>query len=663
MINYSYTKENWPTYDAGNSMEWIITNGIGSYGGASLIGGLNRTSQGLFVCSLNSPEDRYVVLEQMVEWVKCGETVYDLETSKTLIGGKEVYKNGQDFLTDVVYDGTVTYHYECGHTVARPATPMDDSSAVSMLSATSDTAVNNDIREEMPEFELTKYIALKREDNTLAIGYDFVNNSDHEADVVLTPWFNFRPDSELTFENLPKFDMLRTGDTLSLVPRINPYVRIDLSISGGVYHDAPEKILVGSILDTEKAEGKDYLNSHYTPVDISTTLPPHSRCSYSVLVSVVISDVIQGMALLQNASDCFLNNRSAHKLVRLSRQYYMQIVDKAGFNDELADKLVLAADSLLSLRKSTETETILAGLPCYVDRSLDTLKAFTGLTLATKRYEEAGQILFTLAKFVKGGLIPDELPNEKNEAMCLNPETSLWFFVDVYKYLKYLRADSNIGDEYMRNALSFIYKNIFPILAEIIDTFEYGHNPLAHMMENGLIRVGDDTPDEINALWYNALNIMEYLCKVFRADGNHYLQLAEKAKKSHSLNEKVSLDQAYLLSLPYQILTIKAERELTSVLETALNNVYRNGNLETKYYGPFFTGYRKVNGSTKDGRAKVKELYDPILRHLAECGCIGGISEIIGSDNRTCGAANFAAAVGDIFRAYAEDVLNILDKQ
>ena len=40
MIRYEFNRTSWPDYDTGDQREWVITNGLGSYGGASLIGGL-----------------------------------------------------------------------------------------------------------------------------------------------------------------------------------------------------------------------------------------------------------------------------------------------------------------------------------------------------------------------------------------------------------------------------------------------------------------------------------------------------------------------------------------------------------------------------------------------------------------------------------------------
>ena len=66
---------------------------------------------------------------------------------------------------------------------------------------------------------------------------------------------------------------------------------------------------------------------------------------------------------------------------------------KAGYHDELAETLTIAADHFLAYRQSTGLMTVLAGLPWFTDWGRDTMIALTGLTLSTGRYQDARDIL------------------------------------------------------------------------------------------------------------------------------------------------------------------------------------------------------------------------------------------------------------------------------
>ena len=83
----------------------------------------------------------------------------------------------------------------------------------------------------------------------------------------------------------------------------------------------------------------------------------------------------------------------------LSRQN--ELVELAGYEDEFTNKLVIAADQFIAYRHSTHSQTILAGLPWFTDWGRDTMIAFGGLCLSTKRYDEAKSILKSFALYEK----------------------------------------------------------------------------------------------------------------------------------------------------------------------------------------------------------------------------------------------------------------------
>ena len=703
MIRYEFNRTSWPDYDTGDQREWVITNGLGSYGGASLIGGLNRTHQGLLVASLCSPTMRYVTLERMNEMVDiCGNN-YDLETSRRRINGHQLLKEGYRYLTDVVYDGTVTYHYALGSASEKPA------------------------------FEITKYIALKRDENTLALAYDLINHSDDEASLTFTPWLNFREHNTLSRDSLPKFDMLLTGNTLSLVPRVNPYVRIDISISDGQFVLRKQKAAVNSELITEVKLKTEGLTSHFTPYDITLKIPGGITKSFSIIVSVNYSEVIQGMALLQQASDCFLDGRAAHKIVEKSRRYYDKLLEKVPGTDDFAKRLILASDAFLCKRKSTDTETILAGLPWFTDWGRDTMIAFTGLTLCTGRYDDAGQILFTFAKYMENGLVPNMFPDDNSKPLYNTADASLWYFIAVYKYLKYLGSDENVDKNYLKSAAEFINDSIFPCLISIIDAYEKGTDYSIRMLNNGLIacgsdldqvtwmdvRVGDKVmtprhgcPVEINALWYNALCITDYLCRLFGYDGSHYRELSELVKYNFkpaffnqlsgclydvvvyneergdftSKDDSIRPNQIYAVSLPFDLLSPMDARQVVDVVMRRLyvgvglrtlssdhpdyhglyrgaleerDEAYHQGTAWPYLLGAFFTAYSKLYGATSDGRETLIKFFEPIKKHLMNDNCIGGICEVFDGDKPHLGGGCYTQAwsVGEILRSYTEDVL------
>ena len=67
MVQYNYTKESFSSFKDGIQREWVMTNGLGSYAGSSLIGAHSRTHQGYLIASLHPPIERYLVFSKINE--------------------------------------------------------------------------------------------------------------------------------------------------------------------------------------------------------------------------------------------------------------------------------------------------------------------------------------------------------------------------------------------------------------------------------------------------------------------------------------------------------------------------------------------------------------------------------------------------------------------
>jgi glycogen debranching enzyme len=76
--------------------------------------------------------------------------------------------------------------------------------------------------------------------------------------------------------------------------------------------------------------------------------------------------------------------------------------------------------------------------------------------------------------------------------------------------------------------------------------------------------------------------------------------------------------------------------------------------------GPFITAYVKVNGGSDVSRRQAAAWLEPLRTHLADGG-LGQIPEIFDGDapHPPRGCIAQAWSVGEILRAYAEDVKNI----
>ena len=673
MITYQYTQKDWTTFKEGIKREWAVTNGIGGYAGSSMIGAHSRTHQGYLIASLHAPIERYLVFSKINETATVGTSTVSFETSQHCASGKTVYTEGQKFLTSFIYDGSVHYTYE----------------------------TNN--------FSFEKHITLKRNANVCAVSYE-LTAGDSDCTFTLTPLFNYREHSESSTPDTLKFETFTEDRTFYLVPEKNKDIAIRFQTSEGTFSERETVYDIDMQLQIEVDLETDGLDCHYCPVDLSIAVPANTTKKVSILCS--IGDV--------NERPSPVSATEAFSILEENARCHAELFEKAGYRDSFANQLVLASDQFLTYRESTKMMTVLAGLPWFTDWGRDTMIAFTGLTLCTKRFKEAEEILLTFARYIRHGIVPNMFPDDNMPPLYNTVDASLWYFYAVYQYLHYNPA---------AEAEAFVKEQIFPHLKEIISAYEKGTDFSIYMEDDGLIhagsgldqitwmdvRVGDwvatprhGKPVEINALWYNALRIMESLCEKFDEDASAYRTRANQVKESFNAkfwdssnqclfdvvdgdepDDHIRPNQIYAVSLPFSLLPEEQEKAVVALVEKELfvgcglrslapdhpdyhgiycgalakrDAAYHQGTAWGFLLGGFFSAYMKVNHHSSSAAENAVHMLEPVRKHLSDSGCIGSISEIFDGDTphnpRGCYAQ--AWSVGEVLRCYCEDILPYL---
>ncbi len=673
MITYQYTQKDWTTFKEGIKREWAVTNGIGGYAGSSMIGAHSRTHQGYLIASLHAPIERYLVFSKINETATVGTSTVSFETSQHCASGKTVYTEGQKFLTSFIYDGSVHYTYE----------------------------TNN--------FSFEKHITLKRNANVCAVSYE-LTAGDSDCTFTLTPLFNYREHSESSTPDTLRFETFTEDRTFYLVPEKNKDIAIRFQTSEGTFSERETVYDIDMQLQIEVDLETDGLDCHYCPVDLSIAVPANTTKKVSILCS--IGDV--------NERPSPVSATEAFSILEENARCHAELFEKAGYRDSFANQLVLASDQFLTYRESTKMMTVLAGLPWFTDWGRDTMIAFTGLTLCTKRFKEAEEILLTFARYIRHGIVPNMFPDDNMPPLYNTVDASLWYFYAVYQYLHYNPA---------AEAEAFVKEQIFPHLKEIISAYEKGTDFSIYMEDDGLIhagsgldqitwmdvRVGDwvatprhGKPVEINALWYNALRIMESLCEKFDEDASAYRTRANQVKESFNAkfwdssnqclfdvvdgdepDDHIRPNQIYAVSLPFSLLPEEQEKAVVALVEKELfvgcglrslapdhpdyhgiycgalakrDAAYHQGTAWGFLLGGFFSAYMKVNHHSSSAAENAVHMLEPVRKHLSDSGCIGSISEIFDGDTphnpRGCYAQ--AWSVGEVLRCYCEDILPYL---
>ncbi|MCI5493757.1 MAG: amylo-alpha-1,6-glucosidase [Lachnospiraceae bacterium] len=667
MKTFSFTPDVLSNFPEAIKREWVLTNGIGGYAGSSIIGAHTRKHHGYLIASLHPPVERYVVFSKVNECIRQGADAYDLTTRQwEAADGSTHYEEGQKYLTSFSYDGLVHFTYKAG------------------------------------DITITKTLAFEHGKNTIAIGYE-LENTGADATLTLTPLFNYRVHSDGSTPEDLVFDVTQDAQTLSLTPSANPDITIRFFASEGNFQKNETIYETNMQLQTEINVEADCIDNNFTPYQVAVSLPAGCHKKLSVI----------GCIEADWCMDAFQTIRSEYdRLDALEKQ--------AGYTDDFSKALVVAADQFLAYRQSTGLMTVLAGLPWFTDWGRDTMIALTGLTLATKRFDMTRGILTTFARYVKNGMVPNMFPDEGSDPLYNTVDASLWYFYAVDRYLKYTGADSDYA---------FVQETIYPKLKEILAAYENGTDFSIYMEDDCLIhagsgldqvtwmdvRVGDwvatprhGKPVEINALWYNALKVMESLAVHFQEDAAAYRTLADKVQASFCkkfwnadggyLYDVVDGDtgdasfrpnQIYAVSLPYRMLSKEQEKSVVDSVYEKLyvgcglrsieatdpqyhgiysgclakrDAAYHQGTAWGFLLGGFVTAYVNVYGHDKDSIQKAYALFDPVKKHLSD-GCIGSIAEIFDGDapHTSRGCYGQAWSVGETLRAYTEDILPYME--
>lgn len=648
---------------AGVQKEWVLTNGIGGYAGSSVTGAHARKHHGYLIASLHPPVERFVILSKINECLIRSSGKIDFTVEQYLADdGSTAYRKGIEYLNSFTYDGLVHFTTKA------------------------------------PEFTMTKTLAFEHGKNTIAISYDIWNDGE-AATLVLTPLFNYRVHHDASTIDTLKFDTTYEQPEIRLVPQQNKDVTIRLFTDDGTVVPCEEKYTTGMQLQKELDVESDALDDNYTPYQIE--FPLDAGCRKKISIVCTIEDVYE--------KDAFAT--AAAEMARFDA-----LEKKAGYHDELAETLTIAADHFLAYRQSTGLMTVLAGLPWFTDWGRDTMIALTGLTLSTGRYQDARDILTTFARYVHHGMVPNMFPDEGTAPLYNTADASMWYFYAVGKYLDY----TGTPEDY-----AFVQETIYPKLKEIIAAYEHGTDFSIYMEEDGLIhagsgldqvtwmdvRVGDwvatprhGKPVEINALWYHALCLMEEWATRFGEDGSHYAALAAHAKESFAKefwNEKdgclydvvdglegdatLRPNQIYAVSLPHRMLDADKEKKIVDKVYEKLyaktglrslspddkeyhptyegcldkrDHAYHQGTSWGFLLGGFLTAYVHVYGTSKEVIKQADAMLDATREQFYH-GCIGSIAEIFDGDEPHTSRGCYAQAwsVGEILRAYTEDIL------
>ena len=645
---YKFNKSELSNFDKISKMEFYMPNGLGGYVSGTVSNNLFKKHNNYLTHSFNPPVDRYVLLSKVNEELIVNNKVYNFDGQEY----KDCHTDGYKYLEEFEYGFIPTYTYK----------------------------VNN--------VNVIKKVSPYYGHNCVAISYEIINESDKEVVLNLTPWFNDKflgecQQNEVSF----KEKTIHNGYVLS-------NDRLDVRY----------KYNIGNIVNREDKFVKDL----FPRFDVETG-DERSDYSYTPFNHVITCGVGNTkVSVVVSTEDI---RKDAYHIIEEYAERINKLAKHADLDDEFATNLAISGDAFICHRQSTGLKTVLAGLPWFTDWGRDTMIAFTGLLLVPRRFKEAKEVLLSFSKYEKNGLIPNMFPSKNEDPLYNTVDASLWYFYACYKYILYS------GD------YDFVIEEIMPTLKNIIHAYKTGTGFNIHMDSDSLVIAGSDLdqitwmdvrvndvvvtprhgkPVEINALWYNALKIMELLCDHNHEDSSEYASLAEKVKESFKkryfcsetgclydvldVNDpSVRPNQLYAISLPFKILDKEVAKQVVKVCKDELYVKYgirslspNDPRFKPKYQGKLWdrdmayhmgTSWGFIVGAYIDSYAYVNDYSDEALNELLEVVrhyethmneyCLNGIAEIFDGlePDVSRGCSNQAWSIGELLRAYYENLM------
>ncbi len=621
--------------------EWLETNGIGGFASSTVACINTRRYHALLTAALDQPPGRYVLLSKLEPTLLVGGGQFPLCAN---LYPNAIYPAGFQFLRSFRLDPFPVFTFEVSDRV------------------------------------IEKRVTMAQGENTTAVEYRLLSGDPCALD--LRPLVAFRGYHETTHENAalsPTVEQQDGGASIQPYPSLPrlffSFSPAELSATGEWYRNF--------VYPREQERGLDYLEDLFCPFTLRFHL-----------------DTASPVRLIASTA--------AHRAAGDVPSIFEAETRRRPPGNSLTSALREASNAFL-IRRPTGDPTVIAGYHWFTDWGRDTMISLPGLTLVTGRFDIAKQLLRTWTAALDRGMLPNRFPDGGAAPEYNSADASLWLFEAVRKYLQYTRD------------FDFVRSSLYEPLLSVIDCYSRGTRYGIRCNSDGLVIAGGEgtqltwmdamvsgrpatprhgKPVEIQALWYNALRVGEWLAREFK-DPDSAKRLATRAGQTSASfaarfwndpagclfdvidqpasNAAIRPNQVIALSLGFPLLSGEKAASILSVVERDLltpfglrtlaptdpqyRGVYEGGveQRDASYHqgpvwpwllGHFISAYVRVHG-----RGSKKPLLDAFESHLSDAG-LGFISEIFDGDppHHPRGCIAQAWSVAEVLRASIEDL-------
>ena len=649
--------------------EWLVTNGLGGYAAGTVAGVITRRYHGLLIAALPAPLGRFVMLNHLLERVRLPDRRVIWLGDEDEVAGPNISDKREHLEEFRLEMGLPVWMYRVdGFTIEK--------------------------RVVMPYCQNTSHVTYRVVEGTGSLRF------------ALRPSVHFRPHEAAVNESPAKaYTIAATGTRyeLSAGPDL-PVLRMMLRGE-----------CAALTLDEKGAPNVPYRmeESRGYPAVGPLWSPGYFRADAKVGQEVTL------IASTEPWDTILALSPGAAAAAEQERRERLLAISGVPETDAFGGELVLAADQFVirpagrveefarARAAGDEVRTVIAGYHWFTDWGRDTMISLEGLTLTPRRVREAGYILRTFGQYVRDGLIPNMFPEGDREGLYHTADATLWFFHAIDRYTQITAEEDTL-------------RALMPVLIDIVEhhlrgtRFGIHIDPADGLFTQGAegyqltwmdAKVGDwvVTPRrgkavELNALWYNALCLLESWIRRF--GGGEGLGIPEHARRAresfnkrfwfqaghhlydivdgeHGDDPSCRPNQIFAISLPHPVLDRARWSEVVDVVREQLltpvglrslapdssdyksryygdlrsrDAAYHQGTVWGWLIGPFIDAWLKVHG---DDRAGARRLLQGFEQHLNEA-CVGSISEIFDAESpflpRGCVAQ--AWSVAEVLRCW-----------
>jgi predicted glycogen debranching enzyme len=458
--------------------EWLVTNGLGGYASCSIGGTLTRVFHGYLIAALPVPLGRTMMLNEILE-----EVVFPDGRRVALNGLLRQEEDARDRARHLA-----SFHFIGGLPVWTY---------------------------EFEGITLEKKLVLPHRQNTVYVSYRLTNGAE-PVKLQLRPAVNMREHEAPVNSPIDGYTVTIRDDRYELKSDDGiPPLRLSV-LGEGVSFSMDTLRISDVVYEVERSRGYTWRGDLWSPGYFSVNIDVAKEATlvastepWNIMLTL---DPRQAWDAEQDRKRRLLVEASpkacgdtCHQLVWAADQFLFTPVGRP-------------EDTTRARAAGDEIRSVIAGYHWFTDWGRDTMISLDGLTLATGRRVEASYILRTFAHYIRDGLVPNMFPEGKSHGLYHTADATLWFFHACHRYLQ--QAD----DPHLLNYL-------LPQFIDIVGHHLRGTKFNIHVdHEDGLLAQGEEgyqltwmdakvdgwvvTPRrgkavEINALWYNALRLLE----------------------------------------------------------------------------------------------------------------------------------------------------------